>query len=225
MRYTLAIIICYKYIRNVYVCIEFANGSHALKAAIFMKILQCDFDDQRKIIMKLFFLFVILVQVWTALGTRCRTNGGQLGICKLLNECNVQYDMSQLLAKCANTGLHCCPNQSRVSLPTSKVSSVDPVPVTLPTTPRVPVQTNQATFTLATRSKFPTDCGDTPKYPKVQIVGGKEIKPDEYSWLASLQYGNNVTVGSCGASVINSRYLLTAAHCVTGSRVRRAGGL
>lgn len=176
-----------------------------------MKLMQCDFDDQREINMKLFFLFVILVQVWTAFGTRCRTNGGTLGICKLLNQCNVQYDMSRLLANCADTGLHCCPpNESRVPLPTI---------------PPVPVQKNQATITLATSSKFPTDCGDTPKYPKVQIVGGEEIKPDEYSWLASLQYGNNITVGFCGASVINSRYLLTAAHCVTGSQIRNAGGL
>lgn len=74
-------------------------------------------------------------------------------------------------------------------------------------------------------TKFPTDCGNTPMYPKQQIVGGKIISPDEYSWLGSLQYGNKGTYGLCGGSVINSRYVLTAAHCVTGDDIKRVGGL
>lgn len=64
------------------------------------------------------------------------------------------------------------------------------------------------------KSKFPTDCGGTPTYPRGQIVGGDPIQIDEYSWLAALRYGNSSLFGICGGSVINSRYVLTAAHCV-----------
>lgn len=31
-------------------------------------------------------------------------------------------------------------------------------------------------------------CGETPNYPKATIVGGYHIKPNEYSWVASLEY-------------------------------------
>lgn len=69
------------------------------------------------------------------------------------------------------------------------------------------------------------DCGQTPMYSKEQIAGGKVIEPDEFSWLASLQYGRGNTYGGCGGSVINEWYVLTAAHCVTGTSVDRLGGL
>lgn len=73
--------------------------------------------------------------------------------------------------------------------------------------------------------KFPSSCGQTPLYPIEQIVGGKVIHPDEYSWIASLQYGDGNTFGACGGSVINAWYVLTAAHCVQGSDVTKKRGL
>lgn len=73
--------------------------------------------------------------------------------------------------------------------------------------------------------QFPTTCGYTPLYANAQIAGGNVIHPDEYSWLASLHYGNGNNFGNCGGSVINSRYVLTAAHCVTGAEVNLLGGL
>lgn len=71
---------------------------------------------------------------------------------------------------------------------------------------------------------FPTDCGLTPMYAKTRIVGGHTIEPDEYSWLANLQYGNR-SHGICSGSVINSRYVLTSAECVTGELIREYGAL
>ncbi|KAH8409679.1 hypothetical protein KR222_001587 [Zaprionus bogoriensis] len=67
--------------------------------------------------------------------------------------------------------------------------------------------------------KFPTDCGLTPYYNRPYVVGGQPAEADEYSWMASLQYANepNIT-GVCAGSVINSRYVLTAAHCVVGHK-------
>lgn len=58
-----------------------------------------------------------------------------------------------------------------------------------------------------------------------QIIGGSLIQPDEFSWVASLQYGNRISYGVCSASVINSLYLLSAAHCVKSQQIRQDGGV
>lgn len=135
----------------------------------------------------IFLLFVVLLQVLTALCTTCRTYDEEIGTCIRANDC----PGDGILARCATPGLYCCPSGS--------ASTVE--------------------------SKFPSDCGDTPMYAREHIVGGKIVRPDEYSWLASLQYGNQGSFGLCGGSVINARYVLTAAHCVTGEAVTKLGGL
>lgn len=163
--------------------------------------MQCKFDDRRVINMNFLVLFVLLLQVLGALCIRCITKDGNMGICKTRIDCHL-LDGSRPLAKCGNTGMHCCPTDALNV--TSNPLSVTPASVD---------------------SKFPTDCGDTPMYPKQYIVGGMIIAPDEYSWLASLQYGNNGSYGVCGGSVINTRYVLTAAHCVAGEAIANIGGL
>lgn len=69
--------------------------------------------------------------------------------------------------------------------------------------------------------KFPTDCGYTPKHPRQ----GNKVKPDEYSWLAVLRYEYQGPDVECVGSVINSRYVLSAAHCVTGGWITTYGRL
>ncbi|XP_043211087.1 tryptase-like [Amphibalanus amphitrite] len=48
----------------------------------------------------------------------------------------------------------------------------------------------------------------------VRIVGGTETEENEYPWQAGVwpEFGDRVFI--CGGSVINNRYVLTAAHCV-----------
>lgn len=65
------------------------------------------------------------------------------------------------------------------------------------------------------------NCGSTPEHTSNQIVGGNIIPPNVYSWIASLEYGNQELY--CGGSVISSLYVLTAAHCV--QQVDNYGGL
>ena len=53
----------------------------------------------------------------------------------------------------------------------------------------------------------------------IRIYGGKEPDVGQYPWVALLGYsvkGNNKLEWRCGGSLIGDRYILTAAHCVTG---------
>ncbi|XP_059047256.1 coagulation factor IX-like [Achroia grisella] len=51
-----------------------------------------------------------------------------------------------------------------------------------------------------------------------RIAGGKETELEQFPWTVLLKttfdYGTNIAAFSCGGSLISSRYVLTAAHCV-----------
>lgn len=140
-------------------------------------------------------VLLLLLQVLSVLSTVCITNMQVLGHCQELWTCH--GPSHRILNRCANSQLYCCP------LSDSGERSVNAV--------RAP--------------KFPTYCGTTPMYPIRNILGGIRIEPDEFSWAASLQYGNRRSSGNCGGSVINSLYVLTAAHCVTGENTLKSGGV
>ncbi|XP_013168736.1 PREDICTED: venom protease-like [Papilio xuthus] len=56
-----------------------------------------------------------------------------------------------------------------------------------------------------------TDCGkDTSNANR--IIGGGPAAIDQYPWLVLLEYARGVTL--CGGSLISSRFVLTAAHCL-----------
>ncbi|CAH0723837.1 unnamed protein product, partial [Brenthis ino] len=54
-------------------------------------------------------------------------------------------------------------------------------------------------------------CGERNEEPRV--VGGTESQVNAFPWIARLIYMNSF---GCGASLINDRYVISAAHCVKG---------
>ncbi|XP_037071855.1 CLIP domain-containing serine protease 14D-like [Pollicipes pollicipes] len=65
------------------------------------------------------------------------------------------------------------------------------------------------------RRLLPSSCGFS---FTTKIVGGVEVALGEFPWLAILGYevqGTDEVDFNCGGAVINDRYVVTAAHCVT----------
>jgi secreted trypsin-like serine protease len=63
------------------------------------------------------------------------------------------------------------------------------------------------------KSKY-ADAGSMPLPPN-RIVGGQEARPYEFPWQASIRR-KSTNSHFCGGILINSRWVMTAAHCMSG---------
>lgn len=70
-------------------------------------------------------------------------------------------------------------------------------------------------FLVSFRFPSSADCG-TPNVNR--IVGGTQVRQNKYPWTAQLVRGRYFPRLFCGGSLINDRYVLTAAHCVKNNR-------
>lgn len=69
---------------------------------------------------------------------------------------------------------------------------------------------------------LPGECGYHPFSRK--IFGGKETELDEFTWMGLMQYKTGNTIKqACSASLINRKFLVTAAHCADPAAVKDMG--
>lgn len=64
----------------------------------------------------------------------------------------------------------------------------------------------------------PPECGKTSVNQQPRIVGGQPAELGAWPWIALLGYSTRNRPGpfwDCGGSLINERYVVTAAHCLT----------
>ena len=61
----------------------------------------------------------------------------------------------------------------------------------------------------------PADCGRRTLTTRGRIVGGKKVEAGSFPWQASL-WNTRTDKHFCGGSLVASRWVVTAAHCVAG---------
>jgi len=64
-------------------------------------------------------------------------------------------------------------------------------------------------------------CGQANRGNRNKIVGGNETKENEYPWQVLLNVRRGTKMYICGGSIISSKEILTAAHCVCYDRSNR----
>lgn len=161
-------------------------------------------------------LFLLLVLHEISAQDRCTTPQNTVGTCINIRQCQplierlvkqqpVGIELREYLIslQCGFEGINpkvCCAQQTSTDTRDVVTPALDP-----------PNVVNHANLRLLNNDL----CGPV---PQTKIVGGKKTGVFDFPWMALLSY--NITGRSpefrCGGSLINKRYVLTAAHCVTG---------
>ncbi|XP_012274026.1 melanization protease 1-like [Orussus abietinus] len=154
----------------------------------------------------------------------CFTPWGSPGVCKNIKQCEPMLGLLKRRplseealnvlksAQCGFEGMDpkvCCRLQRNASAVVVTPGSADRLQ-TASSTPRIDVVNSHPNLRLLDDEI----CGPI---AEDRIFGGSRAAVFEFPWMALLAYdiGKRRPEFRCGASLINRRYLLTAAHCVT----------
>lgn len=164
---------------------------------------------------------------------RCRTPAAEYGHCLLVHDCpQFASIVSRKPLGTADIALlrqHNCGYFSKIPLvccvenPGKGPQTPPPrtrAPPTRPTATPPTQPTGGSGLDVGTRSNLPTPgiCGGG---VSDRIIGGNITRIGEYPWMALLEYSKpgNRKGFHCGGALINSRYVLTASHCVNGRSI------
>lgn len=166
---------------------------------------------------------------------RCRTDAGLSGVCVARKLCRVKLAVDKRTS-CPLDNSQCCPFPSNETesleddgYEHSPVLYLDDddnnseVGMENPPGTTIPYPQSQRNLTPSQVIQFGTPqmpaCGQAPYEPF--IAGGVESDPFKWPWMASIFQRFTVARPHkflCGGSLLNTRYILTAAHCcVTGA--------
>uniref|UniRef100_A0A1W7RA07 Serine proteinase n=1 Tax=Hadrurus spadix TaxID=141984 RepID=A0A1W7RA07_9SCOR len=127
----------------------------------------------------------------------CRTRDGSAGSCVQISECkqDIDYQRGILPELCYwdnSRPIVCCLRNDRTE-----------TPVTVPDRDRV------TSVTGCGKRTIPKDASRSP-----QIAGGRISLPSAWPWMISIHRSNfGIESFLCGGTMVNVRYILTAAHC------------
>ncbi|XP_075984691.1 venom serine protease Bi-VSP-like [Anticarsia gemmatalis] len=159
-------------------------------------------------------------------GESCETVDGGLGSCISIYNCQpylkiIQESRTQAMqilrrAHCGFEG-----NNPKVCCPRPGIPTAAPTPAPRPTTTTTvppPTQTPSSKTSLADFVDYLPDpplCGLS-NASFSRVVGGIDAKLGDFPWMALLGYKSRRggTNWLCGGSLVSSRHVLTAAHCI-----------
>lgn len=155
--------------------------------------------------------FKLIDSQWVIDDEGCRTPYRGIGTCIVIRECQPMIDYLQASEAITPAVINilrdyqCGFERSEV-----KVCCPDgPIVVERPKVTNVPNSLEHRNVNL-----LPTDCGLLPGGNR--IINGNRTALFEFPWMALLSYQTPTGVDfRCGGTIINDRYILTAAHCIT----------
>lgn len=189
---------------------------------------------------------LVLLVARNSIQQQCKTPTNKRGACVSIYDCTsmlsffgdriLTWEERDFLRLSVCTGAAsgrqpfvCCPDKD------SRVANKDPA-VAATTEPSIPTPPSPVTpLVVDTENRAEVSGGHLPNPTKnecgisigMRIYGGENADIDEFPWLAMLQYENRREERkfSCGGSLINNRYVVTAAHCVVGEVEKKEGNL